>query len=115
MLTQRYINDILIIDVKGDVDIEKMEEIKNVISSLMDKDKHKVVLGLKNTKHINYSAINVLVERLQKLRQYHGDLKLVGVNDYLNNIFRVAGAYNQFDSYASVENAVKSFEEEGKD
>lgn len=112
MLTQRYINDILIIDVNGDVDIEKMEEIKNIISSLMDKDKHKVVLGLKNTKHINYLTINILVERLQRLRQYHGDLKLVGASDYLRNIFKVAGADNQFNSYDSVENAIKSFGED---
>lgn len=112
MLTQRYINDILIIDVNGDIDIQKMEEIKNIISSLIDKDKHKIVLGLKNTKHINYLTIDILAERLQRLRQYHGDLKLVGVSDYLRNIFKVAGADNQFNSYDSVENAVKSFGEE---
>ncbi|MFA4909927.1 MAG: STAS domain-containing protein [Desulfobacteria bacterium] len=112
MLTQRYINDILIIDFNGDVDIEKMEAIKNIISSLMDKDRHKVVLDLKNTKHINYLTIDILVERLQRLRQYRGDLKLVGVSDYLRNIFKVAGADNEFNSYDSVENAVKSFGEE---
>ena len=112
MLTQRYINDILIIDVNGDVDIEKMEEIKNIISSLMDKDRHKVVLDLKNAIHINYLTVNILVERLQRLRQHHGGLKLVGVSDYLRNIFKVAGADNEFNSYDSVENAVKSFGEE---
>ncbi len=114
MLAQRYINGILIIDTSGDIDTQSMEEIKRIISKQIDNNKYWVVLNLSQTEHINYLCIETLMERVMKLRQYHGDIKLVGLNDYLENIFKVAGADNQFNSHDSVENAVKSFEREGQ-
>ena len=115
MLAQRYVEDILVIDGNDDIDIQRMEEIKNIISSQIERRNYKVVLNLEKTEHINYSGIEMLVERLFRVRDYHGDIKLAGVNDYLRNIFIVAGAYDQFKSYDSVENAVEGFGEEGRD
>ena len=114
MLAQRYINDILIIDTSGDIDTQSMEEIKCIISKQIDNSKYRVVLNLSRTEHINYLCVETLMERAMKLRRHHGDIKLVGLNDYLGNIFKVAGADNQFNNYDSVGNAVKSFEGEGQ-
>ena len=111
-MTHRNIKDISIIDVNVDIDLQKMDEIKTVISSLIDNGKCKVILNLKETKHINYLSIDILLERLIRLRQLDGDLRLVIASDYLVNIFKVVGADNQFRSYNSVDNAVESFEQE---
>ena len=114
MLTQRYVESILVIDGNDDIDVQKMEEIRGMISSLMEKRRYRVILNLENTKHINYSGIDMLVERLSRIRDYRGDIMLAGANDYLRNIFKVAGAYDQFKDYDSVENAVKGFGKEGE-
>lgn len=47
-----------------------------------------------------------------RLRKCDGDVRLAGVNDYLWNIFKFVGADDHFETYDSVENAVRSFEEE---
>jgi len=115
VLTQRCIHDIFIIGITDDIDIQGAEEIKGIISSLIVQGTYRVILDLEKTQHINYVVIDTLVEGLLRLRKFQGDLRLAGLSDYLGNIFKVAGAGNQFKSYDFVENAVESFKEEEKD
>ena len=109
MFTQRFIHDVFIIGITDDIDIQGAEEIKGIISSLIAQGKYRVILDLEKTQHINYVIIDTLVEGLLRLRKFKGDLRLAGLNDYLGNIFKVAGADNQFKSYDFVENAIESF------
>ncbi len=112
MLERNVIQDISVIDVNGDIDFREMLRIKNVIGSLIDIDRTKVVLNLKAVDHINYLSIGVLLERLKILRSLNGDLKLAGMGPYLRTIFRVAGMDQFFEEYTSLEEAIESFDED---
>ena len=112
MLERNVIQDISVIDVNGDIDFREMLRIKNVIGSLIDLDRIKVVLNLKAVDHINYLSIGVLLERLKILRSLNGDLKLAGMSPYLRTIFRVAGMDQFFEQYTSLEEAIESFDED---
>ena len=72
MLERNVIQDISVIDVNGDIDFREMLRIKNVIGSLIDIERTKVVLNLKAVDHINYLSIGVLLERLKILRSLNG-------------------------------------------
>lgn len=112
MLQRKIIQDISVIDIAGDIDFREMIRIKNVIGSLIEKERTKVVLNLKAVDHINYLSIGVLVERLRILRDLNGDLKLAGMNPYLRDIFRVVGMDQFFEEYTSLEDAIESFDDD---
>ena len=112
MLQRKIIQDISVIDINGDIDFREMIRIKDVIGSLIEKDRTKVVLNLKAVDHINYLSIGVLVERLRILRNLNGDLKLAGMSPYLRDIFKVVGMDQFFEEYASLEDAIQSFDED---
>ncbi len=112
MLERNVIQDISVIDVNGDIDFREMLRIKNVIGSLIEIDRIKVVLNLKAVDHINYLSIGVLLDRLKILRSLNGDLKLSGMSPYLRTIFRVAGMDQFFEEYTSLEEAIESFDED---
>ena len=112
MLERNVIQDISVIDVNGDIDFREMLRIKNVICSLIEVDKTRVVLNLKAVDHINYLSIGVLLERMKILRSLNGDLKLAGMSPYLRTIFRVAGMDQFFEEYTSLEEAIESFDED---
>src|SRR6185295_18636583 len=80
MLARKPIQDISVIDLTGDIDFREMIRIKDVIGSLIEKDRTKVVLNLKSVDHINYLSIGLLLERLKLLRNLNGDLKLAGMS-----------------------------------
>ncbi len=112
MLQRKIIQDISVIDVNGDIDFREMIRIKDVIGSLIEKERTKVVLNLKAVDHINYLSIGVLVERLRILRNLNGDLKLAGMSPYLRDIFKVVGMDQFFEEYTSLEDAIQSFDED---
>jgi anti-sigma B factor antagonist len=111
-LDRKTIQDIAVIDVAGDIDVREMVRIKSVIGSLIEKERLKVVLNLKSVDHINYLSIGVLLERLNVLRDLNGDLKLSGMNPYLQDIFKVVGMDGVFEYYKSLEDAIESFDED---
>ena len=112
MLQRKLIQDISVIDVAGDIDLREMIRIKEVIGSLIDREQTKVVLNLKAVDHINYLSIGVLLERLKILRNLNGDLKLAGMSPYVRDIFRVVGMDRYFEDYASLEDAIESFDDD---
>jgi len=111
-LDRKTIQDIAVIDVAGDIDVREMVRIKGLIGSLIEKERLKVVLNLKSVDHINYLSIGVLLERLNVLRDLNGDLKLSGMNPYLQDIFKVVGMDGVFEYYKSLEDAIESFDED---
>jgi len=112
MLQRKVIQDISVIDINGDIDFREMIRIKDVIGSLIEKERLKVVLNLKAVDHINYLSIGVLVERLRILRNLNGDLKLAGMSSYVRDIFKVVGMDQFFEEYTSLEDAIESFDED---
>ena len=68
MLERKIIQDVSVLDIAGDIDFREMIRIKNLIGSLIDVQRTKVVINLKAVDHINYMSIGVLVERLNILR-----------------------------------------------
>lgn len=112
MLERKIIQDISVIDVTGDIDFREMIRIKDVIGSLIDKERTKVILNLKAVDHINYLSIGLLVERLRLLRNLNGDLKLAGMSPYVRDIFKVVGMDQFFEEYTSLEDAIESFDDD---
>jgi anti-sigma B factor antagonist len=112
MLEKKSILGVSVIDVSGDIDFREMIRIKGLIGSLIQKEQLRVVLNLKAVDHINYLSIGVLLEQLRALRNLNGDLKLAGMNPYLRSIFRAVGMDQFFEEYASLEEAIESFDED---
>lgn len=112
MLERKIIQDISVIDVSGDIDFREMMRIKDVIGSLIEKERIKVILNLKAVDHINYLSIGLLVERLRLLRNLNGDLKLAGMSPYVRDIFKVVGMDHFFEDYTSLEDAIESFDDD---
>ena len=111
-LDRKPIQDIAVIDVNGDIDLREMVRIKDLIGGLIEKERLKVVLNLKAVDHINYLSIGVLLDRLNLLREMNGDLKLSGMSPYLKDIFRVVGMDRAFEFYASLDEAIESFDDD---
>ncbi len=111
-LDRKAIQDIAVIDVNGDIDLREMVRIKDMIGGLIEKERLKVVLNLKAVDHINYLSIGVLLDRLRLLREMNGDLKLSGMDPHLKDIFRVVGMDGVFEFYASLDDAIESFDDD---
>ena len=111
MVEKSNFEGILLLSVREGIDHSEMVDIRNAISDLIREGRASVIISVKDVKYINYLSVAVLVERLTRLRGHGGDLKFVGMNDYLRKEFRLIGIAEAFENFESVDEAKKSFSE----
>lgn len=103
-------NDVLILEVLGELDALVAPQLKEVFGKHMDKDRIKFVVNFKNLIHINSLAMGILRGKLQAVRELGGDIKIACLNEHIRTIFETIGLDEIFEIYKSEEEAIKSFE-----
>ncbi|MES2202543.1 MAG: STAS domain-containing protein [candidate division FCPU426 bacterium] len=96
---------IQVLRLRGELTLEDSQKIKTLIGEYLKGGLVHVVLNLENVSHIHVNGLPVFVERARRLREYGGDLKLVGLSPYLNHILDLAGVSKEFDFCRSEEEA----------
>jgi anti-sigma B factor antagonist len=100
---------IQVLRLRGELNLEDMLKIKTLVAEYLKAGLVHVVINLENVSHVHLAGLPVLSERAQRLREYGGDLKLVGLSPYLRHIFDLAGATPQFDLCKNEEEASNRF------
>lgn len=110
MATAVAVKKVVILTLKGDIDIEDIVALKGIISSFIEKDQSFFILDFSKVAHINVSGIEYLHERKERVRGLAGDIKIIGASEYIKNLFIYAGFVGEFEFYATEEDAVRAFE-----
>jgi anti-anti-sigma factor len=110
MSLQTESKKVVVLILKGNIDIEDMLALKGIISTFVEKDNFYFILDFSGVDHINVSGIEYLNERKERARSLGGDIKIIGSNDYVKNLFLYAGYWGEFDFFPTEEEAIKSFE-----
>jgi anti-sigma B factor antagonist len=100
---------IQVLRLRGELNLEDMLKIKTLVAEYLKAGLVHVVINLENVSHVHLAGLPVLSERAQRLREYGGDLKLVGLSPYLRHIFDLAGVSPQFDFCKNEEDATVRF------
>lgn len=100
---------VTIINLKGDIDMQEVVQIRNVISAMVHEGRYQLVLDLSKVQHINSTGIGILADSLRRLRTMHGDLRLSQLNPYLHNIFELTGMTRYFRIYKKRQEAIRSY------
>lgn len=95
---------------KGNIDIEDIIALKGIITSFIEKENFFFILDFSKVEHLNLTGIEYLNERKERVRNMGGDIKIVGCNDYIKNLFEYAGYSGEFEFFDCEEEAIKSFE-----
>jgi anti-anti-sigma factor len=94
---------------EGEISREEMADIGDMLFRLTTEGVVNVVIDLSEVSHFDYRGVKPLMRRADVFRELGGDVRLAGLSSYLFAIFRSAGAHDAFDFFASVEDAVASF------
>lgn len=103
------IGDVTVIHLKGDIDMEEVVEIRNIISTTIHQRCFRIVLDLERVQHINSTGIGILADSLKRLQALEGDLRLAQLNPYLNKVFELTSMARYFKIYKKRQDAIQSF------
>lgn len=101
---------VVVLILKGNIDIEDMLALKGIVSTFIEKENFYFILDFSGVDHVNVSGIEYLNERKERARIMGGDVKIIGSSDYVKNLFLYAGYWGEFDFFGSEEEAIRSFE-----
>lgn len=104
------IGDIAVVTVKVErATLQVADEFKTKLAAIIDEGFKKVVVDLSDCEFLDSTFLGVLVSTLKKTVRQNGDLKLIGFQPAVRSMFELTRMYRVFDSFANIEDAVKTF------
>lgn len=88
---------------------DETDDLKNEISRLQEEGNMKLVIDLGDVLYLNSTALGVLISAHANYSKREGIVKLCQLNKNLENLFVITKLALIFDSYSTLDEAIKSF------
>lgn len=108
-INQREINEIVLLDIAGEIDLYNAPEIKDIINKLVEEQKYNVIINLEKVTYIDSSGIGALISSLSNLKKYQGGLKIINVFASVRKVFELTKLTSFFEIFDSEDEALASF------
>ena len=102
-------NDILIVNLSGELDHNSAESVRVKVDNKIDEDNiTKIILNFSGVTFMDSSGIGAVIGRYKKVSNIGGKLCVAEVNKNVDKIFDLAGLYKIIKKYSNVNEAVMS-------
>ncbi len=91
------------------LDHENAEQLYSAIAERLFAGQPMVVIDMSKVPLIDSAALETLLDIQQKLRESAGSLKLAGLSQLCEDVFRITGLAERFETFADTKSAVGSF------
>ena len=99
-----------VVTVSGRVDSSTAPELDEALRSIIDADRFRICMDLKDLEYLSSAGIKVLISALKTCKRWNrGDLRLANMPSYIAEVFDLAGLIPLFKIYPSLVEAVGSF------
>lgn len=107
--TSKENNDILVVDVDGQLIVGNRQELKQKVLDELEGGERKFLIDFSNTGYIDSSGLGVLVSLSKKIREQGGELRLANLNEDLRTLFELTKLDTLFSIADSRKAALESF------
>ncbi|PIQ85413.1 MAG: hypothetical protein COV74_08860 [Candidatus Omnitrophica bacterium CG11_big_fil_rev_8_21_14_0_20_45_26] len=108
--TSNQPKNISVIICHGDLNAHTMIRLKHTLSRLIGQKRRRIVLDLAKAKHVDFSGLCILIERLQKVRSLRGDIRVINIQPEVSKAFESVGVHKMIESFESKHEAIRSFQ-----
>ena len=106
--TQDY-NDVTVVELQGELDSDFAELFQNTITGIITTRKAGIVLDMSDVGFIDSEGLERLLWARDYCNENNCQLRLAGLDENCAEILVVTRLENEFDHYAELSEAVKSF------
>ncbi len=102
-------NDVTVVELQGELDVDFAELFQNTITNIIAKGKSSIVLDMSGVGFIDSRGLEQLLWVRDYCSESKCELRLAGLDENCAKILEVTRLENEFDHYAELAEAVKSF------
>jgi anti-anti-sigma factor len=106
--TQDY-NDVTVVELQGELDGDCAEMLKNTITDIIATEKAGIVLDMSCVGFIDSRGLEQLLWARDYCNENKRGMRLAGLDENCAKILEITRLENEFDRYAELSKAVKSF------
>jgi len=103
-IIQEKKDNIKIFTVKGRLDSNTSSEFENQIYSAIENGLNRMVFNLEELDYISSAGLRVILKTTKELKQSDGKMVLCSLQDYVTEVFEIAG----FDRYLNIEKTMEN-------
>jgi anti-sigma B factor antagonist len=82
---------ISVLEVEGEVDAHAAGDLDKALSDLLGQGQSRLVLDFSNVGYISSAGLRILLRAQQKARALGGEVRLFGLNEFVLQVFEMAG------------------------
>ena len=112
-ITTHEVDDIAVAEVKGQINFQNTQTLKDLFSELEARNHKTIVVDLKETEYIDGFGLSVLVNLSRNVYKGGGRLSLTSLNKELQRIFSKTKLDRWFEIFDTQEEACKSLTKPG--
>lgn len=102
-------NDVLIVDVTGDLDARSAGDLKLTLNEKIEGGKVWILVNLSEVPYMDSAGLGVLVSGLKNTNRQSGDLRIYGLQPDVRNIFELTRLNKVFQIFEDEASALESF------
>ncbi len=102
-------NDVTVVELQGDLDADVAELFQNAITDIVTKRSTGVVLDMSGVGFIDSQGLEQLLWTRDYCNENTRELRLAGLDENCTRILEITRLANEFDHYAELAEAVRSF------
>ena len=102
-------NDVTVVELQGEFDGDSVELFQNTITDIVAKHKAGIVLDMSAVGFVDSQGLEQLLWSRDYCNENKRELRLAGLDENLVKILEITRLENEFDRYAELTEAVKSF------
>lgn len=106
--TQDY-NDVAVVELQGELDSDSIELLQKTITDITAAHKTGIVLDMSDVGFIDSAGLEQLLYVRDYCNENNCQLRLAGLDETLTKILEVTRLENEFECYAELAKAVRSF------
>ena len=108
-ITVREESQVIILDLKGRLDLASGSALKEEIKMLFEKNHNQIHLNMTEVEFINSSGLGSLVSIMKEVRLLKGRFTLSNLASYVQEIFEITQLSNIFELFPTEEEALNSY------
>lgn len=109
----KTVNDISVVKWRDNINIYNAPAFKAFIDNLIDQNRNLLILNLDEVDYIDSSGLGVLITCMKQLTKIGGILKIGGMSESVQRVFKIMQSSNIFQIYNTEAEALKSFDNKG--
>ncbi|MCK4573182.1 MAG: STAS domain-containing protein [candidate division Zixibacteria bacterium] len=108
-------HDVSEVRVDGVIDTMTAGEVEEVIDSLLQRDRYKIVIDLAGVDYISSAGWGIFISHIKDIRSSGGDIKLANMISNVYEIYDLLEFDNVLRAYGSVDEARDAFSDQPAD